>query len=313
MRKFTEILAIAVGRKGSIEKVEASIPAPLSPQHLSAVPGDRWLSQMTQNIFRAGFNRQVINSKWPAFEEAFAEEFGEAPPEELNVEQVFTIVAASVDPATERIVRFLNEGFGVPVNVVFFRHFEDGGSSYLARTWLVDHETPAVAAGGTAKAKKSREQWNGRDWYVSFGEYHDGRQWADAIKYGFVSAGGDKWYSRTMKNLEPGARIFVCIPKVGYVGVGTVLAAAKRFDEATVEIDGVEAPLADQSLVGSYGHDGDEDDNLAEWVVPVAWDLTVPREQGVWKVGMFANQNSACRLSQQFTIDQVTAAFGLED
>jgi hypothetical protein len=50
MRKFTEILAIAVGRKGSIERVEASIPAPLSPQHLSAVPGDRWLSQMTQNM-----------------------------------------------------------------------------------------------------------------------------------------------------------------------------------------------------------------------------------------------------------------------
>ena len=72
MRKFTEILAIAVGRKGSIAAVEVSIPAPLSPENLSAVPGDRWLSQMTQNIFRAGFNRQVINSKWPAFEEAFA-------------------------------------------------------------------------------------------------------------------------------------------------------------------------------------------------------------------------------------------------
>ena len=72
MRKFTEILAIAVGRKGSIAAVEVSIPAPLSPENLSAVPGDRWLSQMTQNIFRAGFNRQVINSKWPAFEEAFS-------------------------------------------------------------------------------------------------------------------------------------------------------------------------------------------------------------------------------------------------
>ena len=50
MRKFTEILAIAVGRKGSIAAVEVSIPAPLSPENLSAVPGDRWLSQMTQNI-----------------------------------------------------------------------------------------------------------------------------------------------------------------------------------------------------------------------------------------------------------------------
>ena len=52
MRKFTEILAIAVGRKGSIAAVEVSIPAPLSPENLSAVPGDRWLSQMTQKRIR---------------------------------------------------------------------------------------------------------------------------------------------------------------------------------------------------------------------------------------------------------------------
>lgn len=95
------------------------------------------------------------NHPGTAFEEAFAEEFGESPPEELNAAQVLTIIAASVDPATERIVRFLNESFDVPVNVVFFRHFEDQGASYLARTWLVDQEQATTAAAG--KARKSRE------------------------------------------------------------------------------------------------------------------------------------------------------------
>src|SRR4051794_7489276 len=34
--------------------------------------------------------------------------------------------------------------------------------------------------------KKQQTPWNGRDWYVSFGE--DGnRSWADAQRYGFVS------------------------------------------------------------------------------------------------------------------------------
>lgn len=103
-----------------------------------------------------------------AFDVAFAEFFGTTAPEEVNAAQEFTIIAASVDAATERIVRFLNESFDVPVNVVFFRHFDDGGTSYLARTWLVSHE-----AGPTpreAKTRRTKEQWNGRDWYVSFGE-----------------------------------------------------------------------------------------------------------------------------------------------
>ncbi|CAM3532686.1 hypothetical protein NODU109028_21190 [Nocardioides dubius] len=247
-----------------------------------------------------------------AFEEAFAETFGEAPPEDLNEAQVLTIVAASVDSATERIVRFLNETFEVPVNVVFFRHFEDKGTSYLARTWLVDNETP-VESKAASRTKKSKEPWNGQDWYVSFGEFPDGRQWSDAMKYGFVSAGGDKWFSRTLKNLPVGARVFACIPKVGYVGVGTVLAEARRFDGTTVEVDGVEQQLADLPLVGNYARQGDESDDVAEWAVAIEWNYVVPREQGFWKTGMFANQNSAARLRNAFTIEQVTAAFGIED
>lgn len=248
-----------------------------------------------------------------AFEEAFAEQFGEAPPDDLNASQVFTIVAASVDSATERIVRFLNEDFGVPINVVFFRHFEDGGASYLARTWLVDQETQATAASGSVKQRKSREPWNGHDWYVSYGEFPNGRQWADALKYGFVSAGGDKWFSRTLKNLPVGARVFACMPKVGYVGVGTVLAEARRFDETTVAVDGAEQRLADLPLEGNYRHDGDASDDNAEWAVAVEWIHAVPREQGFWRSGMFANQNSAARLRNQFTIEQVTNAFGIEE
>ncbi len=133
-----------------------------------------------------------------SFDQAFSEFFGDTPPEELNARQILTIVAASVDPATERIVRFLNETFEVPINVVFFSHFQDDGASYLARTWLVDH----LAETSSSKSKKSsstREPWNGRDWYVSFGTYSDGRAWEDARRYGFVSAGGGEWYSRSLK------------------------------------------------------------------------------------------------------------------
>lgn len=246
-----------------------------------------------------------------AFEEAFAKEFGQPPPEELNTAQVLTIVAASVDPATERIVRYLNEGFAVPVNVVFFRHFEDRGVSYLARTWLVTHEATTSGRQGP-KAAKSKEPWNGHDWYVTFGEEPGGRAWEDGRRFGFISAGGALWYSRDLKGLPVGARVFAYIPQRGYVGVGTVVGEAVRFDEAEVELDHASVKLASLDLAGHYYHlaEGDDDDS-AEYVVPVEWEITVSAEDAVRKEGMFANQHSACRLRSQFTIEQLEDAFNL--
>lgn len=267
----------------------------------------------------AGLGRTDIQAIFEAYkpgialEEAFAECFNDTLPEEVNSTQTFTIVAASVDAATERIVRFLNEGFNVPINVVFFRYFEDNGAKYLARTWLVEHEGQQTPGAVPARQTKTREAWNGSDWYVAFGEDSGTRQWADGQKYGFVSGGGGMWFSRTLKNLPIGARVFVHIPKAGYVGVGTVIGEARRFDEALVEVDGVETLLQTLPLVGNYRHAGDTEDENAEWVVPVAWTKTVPREQAVWRNGMFANQNTAAKLRQKFTIEQVTERFGLDD
>ncbi|MEO5318885.1 hypothetical protein ACFVVC_02400 [Pseudarthrobacter sp. NPDC058196] len=249
-----------------------------------------------------------------ALEEAFADRFGDTLPEEVNTAQEFRIVAASVDAATERIVRFLNEDFDVPINVVFFRHFQDNGSSYLARSWLVDQSEQAKSSiAATSRKNKTREPWNGSDWYVSFGDEPTGRQWVDGMKYGFVSGGGGKKYSQTLKNLPLGARIFTYIPKIGYVGVGTVAGEAQRFDETTVIVDGIERKLTDLALAGNYHHDGDEDDDNAEWAVPVEWTRAVPRDQGVRKTGLYANQNTATKMRSQFTIEHLTAAFGLDD
>ena len=45
-------------------------------------------------------------------------------------------VASEIDPATERIIRYL-AGMDVPINVVFFRYYTDDGQAYLARTSLL--------------------------------------------------------------------------------------------------------------------------------------------------------------------------------
>jgi len=105
--------------------------------------------------------------KGGVFEAAFQQRFDTPPPEELNTGHRLTIIASAVDVATERIIEYLAEAYAVPVNVVFFRYFEDEGHRYLARTWLIEQDRAPEPTGGTSKSK---EPWSGRDWYVSFGE-----------------------------------------------------------------------------------------------------------------------------------------------
>lgn len=305
---FIDLLAL--DESGTVHVLE--LKRDKTPRDVTAQALDygSWVSTLSRSDLVAiwgGYRSEL------AFEEAFADTFGEAPPEDLNSSQVFTIIAATVDAATERIVRFLNEGYGIPINVVFFRHFQDSGSTYLARTWLVDHEQQSTRNTGSGKQTKTKEPWNGQDWYVSFGDDGTGRSWVDAAKYGFVSAGGSAWYSRTLKNLPDGARVFTCIPGSGYVGVGTVMGAATRFDRLEVEVEGKPRLISSLPLTGVYSREGDEDDSVAEWAVAIEWTHAVTKADAFWRTGMFANQNTVAKLRQAFTIEQVTAAFGLDD
>lgn len=71
MRSFDEIYEIAVNRQGGADAVEAKLSKPKSKAALAKTPEDRWLSEMTQRIFCAGFNWKVIEAKWDGFETAF--------------------------------------------------------------------------------------------------------------------------------------------------------------------------------------------------------------------------------------------------
>ncbi len=54
-------------------------------------------------------------------------------------------------------------------------------------------------------------------------EQGESRSWEDAVEFGFVCGGGDAWYSRTLQLLSVGDRVWVNVPRVGYVGVGRVI------------------------------------------------------------------------------------------
>ena len=243
-------------------------------------------------------------------EVAFVERFETPIPDVLNQEHHLVIVASELDASTERIVTYLSADYGVPLNVLFFRHFADDGRTYLARTWLIapseaEAHTQVVAGGG------KKEPWNGTDFYVSFGE-DARRSWEDARQYGFVSGGGGRWFSRTLELLQPGARVFACIPHKGYVGVGEVVAPSVPVRDFTVERDGKEVSLLALPLKAPSMADGADDPDKSEYVVGVRWTNTVSADKAIWEKGMFANQNTACALRSSLTRERVLARLGLD-
>jgi hypothetical protein len=148
------------------------------------------------------------------------------------------------------------------------------------------------------------------DYYVAVGEGPH-RTWADFVRYGYVSAGGGPKYSGPMLNLHPGTRIFAHIPKVGYVGVGTVLERAVPVTEFVVRVDGRETLLPDAPLTTPKLHEYTSPEKM-EHAVRVEWLHTREKADAVWEKGMFANQNTACRLADLFTLETLVQQFGLD-
>ena len=68
---FSPILEAAQARHGAAA-LEARLAQPRSPAEIEALGDDRYLSQMSLRIFRAGLKHSIVDAKWPAFEEVFA-------------------------------------------------------------------------------------------------------------------------------------------------------------------------------------------------------------------------------------------------
>ncbi len=242
-------------------------------------------------------------------EEEFENRFGDVLPDALNQYHHLVIVASELDNSTERIVLYLSGEFSVPVSVLFFRYYMDGDREYLARTWL-NAPTSAEAAAARQGKAKTREQWNGQDFYVTCGEGPH-RTWDDEISYGYISAGGGKKYTSPLNQLFVGCRIFVYIPGTGYVGVGTVTDTAQPVTEFTVDVDGERKTLLEVPLQAPSLSEYTEPDNM-EYAVRVDWIRTLPRDKAIKEKGLFANQNSACKLRNSFTLERLTERFDLD-
>lgn len=268
-----------------------------------------WVNTLTVDDLATIYARRTA-SNGKTFVDAFRDRFGGELPETLNESHQLIIVASELDASTERIVEYLS-AYGVPINALFFRYFNDGSAEYLARSWLLD-PVDAEVRRKRVGTKRTQAPWNGRDFYVAFGE-DEQRNWEDARRYGFISGGGGKWYSGTLSLLEPGHRVFVYIPQTGYVGVGNVRGSVQPVDEFTVDVDGISKPILEVPLRAPNMARELGDPERCEYVVRIDWIKTVRREDAYWEPGFFANQNTVCRLRQPLTLEKLYERFGVSD
>jgi 3-methyladenine DNA glycosylase Tag len=71
MTPFKTIRAEAERRNGGAKALAKHLSKPKSAAELATVPDDRYLSAMSLRIFRAGLKHEMVDAKWPAFEEVF--------------------------------------------------------------------------------------------------------------------------------------------------------------------------------------------------------------------------------------------------
>jgi Endonuclease NucS len=251
-----------------------------------------------------GYNElDQISTRWiqKSVATIFQDTFGDAIPDTVNASHNLIVVASDLDDSSERIISYLSEEYGVSINAVFFTFFRDNSTELLGRAWLKDPVETIERSEG-----RKRAPWSGY-WFVNVGE-GEHRNWDDNRKYGYIGAGQGEKYSRPLRHLQVGDKIFAYMKGIGYVGYGEVTKEAAPIRDFVVDQFG--RPLLDLPLRAVHAAENKDSAEDSEWAVGVKWLKEVPREQAKTFKGAFANQNIVCKLRDPKTLEFLRAEFG---
>jgi hypothetical protein len=296
---------LAITPDGSLVLIE--LKRDKTPREIVAQALDyaSWVAKLEPEKIVGIFHR-FSNGKNLAAE--FEHRFGAPLDEEsLNEKHQIIIVAAELDDSSERIVNYLSER-EIPINVLCFQVFSLGGDQLLSRTWLRDPTETQVNA--STSPSEPGEPWNG-EFYCSFGQGPD-RSWEDAVEFGFICAGGARWYSRTLGLLDVDSRVWVKIPGSGFVGVGRVIGQVQSASTFKLETPAGELPVLDVAKRAGYHKASESDPDACEYFVRIKWLETVPIGKAIQEVGLFGNQNTVCKPTKakwRSTVERLKLAF----
>ena len=125
MDSFDSIFQRAAERKGGKAALEEILPKAANNRTLKGRTDSFYLAEMTKCVFRSGFVWQIIEAKWPGFEEAF-DEFDVSGCAMLSDEDLERL---SND---ERIVRHAKKIQSVRGNALFVREVRETHGSFGA-------------------------------------------------------------------------------------------------------------------------------------------------------------------------------------
>ncbi|WP_198398893.1 PDDEXK family nuclease [Burkholderia pseudomallei] len=262
---------LAVAPDGTLVLIE--IKRDRTPREIVAQALDyaSWVQTLDFDAIVAIFGRYAPGKSFPEeFQRRFNVELDE---DTLNESHQIVVVAGSLDASSERIISYLSER-NVAINVLCFQVFSIGDGQVISRTWLQD---PAVSQVAASTVGVGTQPWNG-EFYHSYGVGQT-RSWEDALQYGFICGGGAPWYSGTLKQLNPGDRVWVNVPRTGYVGVGRVVGHAQPAREFKVITPDGERPVLEVATRGTYHAEFADNPENCEYFVPVQWLQAVPLNQ----------------------------------
>jgi Endonuclease NucS len=126
-----------------------------TPREITAQALDygAWVSELSHDALSALADR-YLSKRGTDLQRAFRARFGSSLPEVLNEEHSLLILSASIDPSTERIIKYLSSVHGVDINAVTFSYFRTEQSEIIARVFLLD--PVEVEQGLRTKGKRQR-------------------------------------------------------------------------------------------------------------------------------------------------------------
>lgn len=162
-----------------------------------------------------------------------------------------------------------------------------------------------LAGGWSAEEEKAFfGNTKGQEFTVGYAE----RSWADALKYGFLSAniGGS---GRLLYNVQAGDTVFCHIAGSGFVGIGECLAAAVPMTDFTVDVDGVQTPVAQAPWNSEDARNKLNPER--EIFIRVKWkEFAADPADGYWERGMISVPLVAYTLTDKTTYKKVKEHFG---
>ncbi len=226
------------------------------------------ISEIGETVSAAGF----LDGK--SLEEAFREKFGFDLPEFVNQAHRMYIVASSLDSATERIVEYLSETYGVDINVATFAYFDVGGQEMIGRSMLLDEEAVQTRSETRAAPKRRR--------YLTQAELRDIAEesgveglWDKAIK-GFWPLSQSRGRSQSTLffnvRLNGSSGAFISLrPMESSAKDGLVITVnfgyiAERFDLSRDQIEQVSGPLINENPKWSTATYFFEDEQLGRLI-----------------------------------------------